>query len=63
VVVTPTIAGVGAEQGLARLLARARSWRLGEPADIAAMVAHLMSDDGEWINGQVISVNGGMILR
>ena len=63
VVVTPTIAGAAAEQGLARHLARSRSWRLGVPADIAGMVAYLMSDDAQWINGQVISVNGGMILR
>jgi len=27
------------------------------------MVAYLMSDDGEWINGQVISVDGGASLR
>ena len=63
VVVTPTIAETSADHGLGRYLAHARSWRLGEPADIAAMVAHLMSDDGQWINGQVISVNGGMVLR
>jgi NAD(P)-dependent dehydrogenase (short-subunit alcohol dehydrogenase family) len=40
-----------------------RSWRLGHPTDIAAMVAFLLSDDGEWINGQVISVDGGVTLR
>jgi len=40
-----------------------RSRRLGQPADIAAMVALLMSQDGEWINGQVISVDGGATLR
>jgi NAD(P)-dependent dehydrogenase (short-subunit alcohol dehydrogenase family) len=40
-----------------------RSTRLGRPQDIAAMVAFLMSDDGEWINGQVISVDGGATLR
>jgi NAD(P)-dependent dehydrogenase (short-subunit alcohol dehydrogenase family) len=33
--------------------------RLGVPADIAAMVAMLMSSDGEWINGQVMHINGG----
>jgi NAD(P)-dependent dehydrogenase (short-subunit alcohol dehydrogenase family) len=40
-----------------------RSWRLGHPTDIAAMVAFLLSDDGEWVNGQVISVDGGVTLR
>ncbi len=37
--------------------------RLGEPKDIAAMVAFLASDDAEWITGQVFSVNGGMSMR
>jgi NAD(P)-dependent dehydrogenase (short-subunit alcohol dehydrogenase family) len=45
------------------VLAMGRSPRLGEPPDIAAMVAMLFSDDGEWINGQVISVDGGVTLR
>lgn len=40
-----------------------RSPRLGKPEDIAAMVAHLMSPDGEWITGQVISVDGGVTIR
>jgi NAD(P)-dependent dehydrogenase (short-subunit alcohol dehydrogenase family) len=37
--------------------------RLGEPDDIAAAVAFLLSDDGAWINGQVISVDGGLTMR
>jgi NAD(P)-dependent dehydrogenase (short-subunit alcohol dehydrogenase family) len=45
------------------ILAMSRSPRLGEPEDIAAMVAMLFSADGEWINGQVVSVDGGVILR
>jgi NAD(P)-dependent dehydrogenase (short-subunit alcohol dehydrogenase family) len=44
-------------------LALTRSARLGRPEDIAAMVAFLGSDDGEWINGQVIGVDGGAVLR
>ena len=36
-----------------------RSRRVGRPADIAAMVAFLCSDDGEWVNGQIFAVNGG----
>jgi NAD(P)-dependent dehydrogenase (short-subunit alcohol dehydrogenase family) len=45
------------------MLAHSRSARLGEPRDVAAMVAMLFSEDGEWINGQTISVDGGAILR
>ena len=37
--------------------------RLGQPDDIAAMVALLASDDGAWINGQVYHVNGGNQMR
>jgi len=40
-----------------------RSTRLGEPGDIASMVAMLMSDEGYWIQGQVISVDGGSTMR
>jgi NAD(P)-dependent dehydrogenase (short-subunit alcohol dehydrogenase family) len=46
-----------------RIIALGRSPRLGKPADIASTVALLASDDGEWINGQVISVDGGITLR
>jgi NAD(P)-dependent dehydrogenase (short-subunit alcohol dehydrogenase family) len=45
-----------------RQLADARSTRLGTPADIAAAVVYLMSAEGEWINGQVIKVDGGRVL-
>jgi NAD(P)-dependent dehydrogenase (short-subunit alcohol dehydrogenase family) len=45
------------------MLAHSRSPRLGEPRDVAAMVAMLFSEDGEWINGQTLSVDGGAILR
>lgn len=45
------------------VLARHLSWRLGESADIAAMVAMLFSKDGEWITGQTIAVDGGASIR
>ncbi|MCS4295450.1 3-oxoacyl-[acyl-carrier protein] reductase [Comamonas sp. BIGb0152] len=34
--------------------------RLGEPEDIAAVVAFLASKDSGWINGQVLRANGGV---
>lgn len=46
-----------------RALAHGRSTPLGTPDDIAATVVHLPSDDGAWINGQVISMDGGSTLR
>ncbi len=36
-----------------------RGPRLGVPEDLAAMVAFLMSDDGVYVNGQSILVDGG----
>jgi len=37
--------------------------RLGRPEDIAAMAALLMADEGSYITGQVIGVDGGVMLR
>ncbi|MCO5611325.1 hypothetical protein L7F22_065577 [Adiantum nelumboides] len=36
--------------------------RLGEPADIASLIIFLVSDGGEWVNGQVIRANGGLAI-
>jgi len=33
--------------------------RIGEPQDVANAIAVLCSDDGEWINGQLVFANGG----
>jgi 3-oxoacyl-[acyl-carrier protein] reductase len=35
--------------------------RLGQPADVAAVVAFLAGPDGAWVNGQTLRVNGGII--
>jgi NAD(P)-dependent dehydrogenase (short-subunit alcohol dehydrogenase family) len=37
--------------------------RLGVPEDIGAAVIHLLSDESEYIQGQMISVNGGSLFR
>ena len=34
--------------------------RLGQPDDIARVVAFLAGPDGAWINGQILRANGGM---
>jgi NAD(P)-dependent dehydrogenase (short-subunit alcohol dehydrogenase family) len=62
-VLTPTVADGISPEFKEYALGIGRSPRLGRPEDIAAMVAFLMSDDGEWINGQVVSVDGGTTLR
>ncbi len=35
--------------------------RLGQPEDIANVVAFLAGPDGAWVNGQVLRANGGII--
>jgi NAD(P)-dependent dehydrogenase (short-subunit alcohol dehydrogenase family) len=37
--------------------------RLGKPEDLVSAVAFLLSDDAQWISGQVWSVNGGSGFR
>ena len=36
--------------------------RLGEPADIAGVVAFLLSQDAAWLTGQVLVIDGGITL-
>jgi 3-oxoacyl-[acyl-carrier protein] reductase len=44
-----------------RLTRMAPLERLGQPADIAAVIAFLAGPDGGWINGQVLRANGGIV--
>jgi 3-oxoacyl-[acyl-carrier protein] reductase len=36
--------------------------RLGQPADIAAAVVYLASDEAAWVTGATLHVNGGMAM-
>jgi NAD(P)-dependent dehydrogenase (short-subunit alcohol dehydrogenase family) len=36
--------------------------RIGQPADVASVVAFLASDDARWITGDTIRVDGGSKL-
>ncbi len=47
----------------ASALKRIRGPRVGDPGDIAGLVAFLLSDEGGWINGQVVNIDGGTVLR
>jgi NAD(P)-dependent dehydrogenase (short-subunit alcohol dehydrogenase family) len=44
-------------------LIAAKTTRLGRPADLAAVIAFLLSDDAEWINGQVWYIGGASHMR
>ncbi len=37
--------------------------RLGEPRDIAAITSFLLSDEGRWVSGQLLHVDGGFSAR
>jgi meso-butanediol dehydrogenase/(S,S)-butanediol dehydrogenase/diacetyl reductase len=50
------------EGGADRMLPLYPLGRVGEPADVAAAVAFLASDDAAWITGHVLPVDGGMLL-
>lgn len=36
--------------------------RLGEPADVSAVVAFLLSDEASWMTGQLVTIDGGVAL-
>jgi 3-oxoacyl-[acyl-carrier protein] reductase len=44
-----------------RLAKAAPLERLGTPEDIANTVAFLVGPQGEWVNGQTLRVNGGIV--
>lgn len=64
-VLTPEMIASGqlTEEMLAQFRHNLPSTRLGAVDDIAAMAAMLLSDDARWINGQVIHINGGALMR
>ena len=46
----------------AMLAAQTALGRVGEPDDVARVIAMLLSDDGAWINAQTLEVAGGYII-
>jgi len=62
-ILTPEIRDGAPPEMLTTMLARTRSPRHGEVNDISSMVAYLLSGEGSWINGQVVNVDGGTVLR
>jgi len=58
---TPMTAGLNDAQK-AKLREAIPLGRLGTPADVAAAVAYLASDEAGWVTGATLHVNGGMAM-
>jgi len=50
------------EQTKTRALQAIPLGRIGQPADVAAAVAYLASDEAGWVTGATLHVNGGMAM-
>jgi 3-oxoacyl-[acyl-carrier protein] reductase len=50
------------EEQRARLLGAIPLGRMGLPADIAAAVVYLASEEAGWVTGATLQVNGGMAM-
>jgi 3-oxoacyl-[acyl-carrier protein] reductase len=50
------------EEGRASVMAMQTLKRLGQPDDVASVIAFLVSDDARWITGDTIAVDGGSKL-
>jgi 3-oxoacyl-[acyl-carrier protein] reductase len=58
---TDLLRGTNTQDGLDFSVALTPLGRLGQPADIADVVAFLVSPDGRWVNGQTLIASGGMV--
>ncbi len=58
---TPLFTDGKTPEMIAGFVQRTPHGRLGEPEDIARVVSTLCSDDGWWVSGQTIFVNGGIV--
>ena len=59
---TPLFASMGGESLRAALVKAIPFRRLGQPADLANVVAFYASDEASFITGQTISVSGGLTM-
>ena len=60
-IATELFLGDKSEEQVAQVTKMIPLGRLGEPADIARVVAFLVGPDGGWVNGQVLRANGGVV--
>ncbi len=50
---------LGSAEARARIMSRTPLRRLGEPAEIASVVAFLLSDDATYLTGEIVYADGG----
>jgi NAD(P)-dependent dehydrogenase (short-subunit alcohol dehydrogenase family) len=58
---TPMPAKLVAERGIERITAEIPMKRMGRPAEVAVVIAFLVSEAASYITGQCINVDGGII--
>ena len=58
---TDMLRGSAGQDALPHLVAQSPLRRLGEPSDVAAVVAFLVSEDGRWMTGQNLRASGGVV--
>jgi 3-oxoacyl-[acyl-carrier protein] reductase len=58
---TDMLRGANTQEGLDLAVRMTPLGRLGQPADIADVVAFLVGPDGRWVNGQNLVASGGLI--
>ena len=51
--------GLDAAAAEARFVANSAITRVGEPSDVAALAAFILSDQGEWLQGAMLDIDGG----
>jgi NAD(P)-dependent dehydrogenase (short-subunit alcohol dehydrogenase family) len=59
----PTLIATEMAKGIADLASRVPVGRLGQPAEVADLVAYLCSAHAGFITGAVVDINGGFLIR
>jgi 3-oxoacyl-[acyl-carrier protein] reductase len=59
----PNDADIANDTKFSALLQANPSGRLGRTEDIGAMVAYLCSKNGGFVNGQMLQINGGVVMQ
>ncbi|MBB5918143.1 3-oxoacyl-[acyl-carrier protein] reductase [Nocardia transvalensis] len=57
---TEALAGIRSQEELEQVAASTPLGRLGEPDDIARVVAFLASDEARWVTGETVRAGGGL---